>query len=262
MIRRTFMKTLSRFLVILLVALLPSLPLHAQSPETQPCPFPEDYLDNLLNDLTTTGENIGEVDTTDPAALSLAYVEMYQLRHRYENMIPNLPDCALRGHLYFTNILGNWEDILGLALATHANPDATEQYVSEIAVIQDRIEFFTPLLLEVFFPPLPPTPTPAPPTEIPVLSLFYVATQGLNVRAGPGAEFESIGILTGGTQVSVIGLDTKANGEVWYHILYESEIVDNDGTGWVFGPLISPERPEAFPEPLPTERLPTSTPRP
>lgn len=236
--------------MILLTTLVPWGVSYAQSP----CLYPENYLDEIYQDLTTRGQEIGEVDTSDPAALSLFYVETYQLRHRYENMTPDLPDCALRGHNYFTNILGNWEDILGLALATHANPAATEEYIAEIAVLNERIQFFTPLLLNLFFPPATPTPIVLP-TEIPVLSTFYVATEGLSVRNGPGPVFDRIGVVTGGTPVDIVGLDTLENGDVWYHIKFESGLPDSDGTGWIFGALVTAERPAEYPEPLPTTML-------
>jgi hypothetical protein len=234
-------------MLTLLISLMPLSTVRAQ--DDQPCPYPEGYLDAVFDDLTRIGEEIAQVDTTDPAAISLFYVQTYQLRHRYENMTPNLPDCALRGHTYFTNILGNWEDILGLALATHANPAAADQYIAELTVINDRITFFTPYLLEEFFPPLPPTPIAPTPTQPTVLNTFYVATEGLNVRAGAGAEFESLGVLTGGTPVQVVALDTLENGDTWYEIIFPDSPT---GTGWVFGPFVSPERPAQFPQPLPT----------
>jgi uncharacterized protein YgiM (DUF1202 family) len=178
----------------------------------------------------------------------LFYVELYQLRHRYENMTPTMPDCGLRGHTMFLAIVNNWQDTMGLVLATQANPDAMDQYIAEIEVIQERIEFFTPLLLEVFFPPLPPTPIPPDATDVPVLQTFYIATEGLNVRSGPGSDFDAIGVLTGGNPVQVTSLDTLPNGDVWYQIIFAD---GEDGLGWVFGPLISADVPPEFPEPLP-----------
>jgi hypothetical protein len=219
-------------------------------------------LEGVLEDLTETGEKIGQVDTADPSAIGVAFVEMYQLRHRYENLTPNLPDCALRGHTYFMNILSNWEDILGLALATFADPGFAEGYIAEIAVLSERIEFFTPLLLAEFFPPQVPTPLPPTATPPAVLNTFYVATQGLNVRLGPGPEFAAVGVLTGGSEIQVLALDTLPNEDVWYEIVYPPSPT---GRGWVFGALISQERPAEFPAPLPTPTAgpsPTPTPRP
>jgi|GEM_PF-3954103 len=256
-------KLISLWLVLVMIGMVGVLLIIPESstaqdePAITSCPFPEGYLDGALDDLTTVGEEIGQVNTADAGEVSLFYVRVYQLRHRYENEIPNLPDCALRGHVLLTNIFSNWEDILGLALAALANPEAADQYIAEIDVINQRIEFFTPLLIDELFPPVPPTPIPPTATDVPVLSVFYVDTEGLNVRSGPGGEFDSVGILTGGTAVDVVALDTLDNGDIWYQVLFED---GEDGTGWVFGGLLSPTVPEAFPEPLPTEALPTSTP--
>jgi hypothetical protein len=236
------MHRLVLFSLYLSLSLLWASPVLAQ--DSAPCPYPEGYLDDVLKDLTETGENIGQVDTTDPGAIGLAYVGMYQLRHRYENMTPNLPDCALRGHTYFTNLLGNWEDILGLALATHAHPEAAEQYIAEIGVVNERIAYFTPLLLAEFFPPIPPTPLPPTATPLPVLSTFYINTANLNVRIGPGGDFESVGVVPGGLAVDVIGLDTLSDGTVWYEIAFPSSPT---GRGWVFSGFVSEERPSEFP---------------
>lgn len=250
------------FIIMLIVSLLLpiSAPHRAQAQLIPlPCDTPEGYLDNLFDDLGQIGTDIGQVETDDPAALSLFYVELYQLRHRYENLTLTLPDCALRGHSLFIHLLSNWADIVGLALAANANPAAAEQYIAEIETITERIDFFTPILLDLFFPPPPPTLEPATETPVPVLSTFYVNTLGLNVRGGPGSDFPSVGVLTGGTAVQIIGLDTLPNNDVWYQIVFPES---PDGTGWVFGQLLSPEIPEEFPEPIPTSRLPTATPRP
>jgi len=256
MLKRFFISGM--MMVAVLVVLAGSLWMFAPAHAQDPCPLPEGYLETMLIDLEETGQRIGEVDTTDPAEISVFYVQVYQLRHRYENMTMDIPDCGMRAHALFTNILGNWEDILGLALATHANPAAAQDYVNEIAVLTDRIQFFTPFLLNIAFPPVIPTPEPTP-TEVVVLQTFYVSTQGLNVRAGPGAEFEALGVLTGGTPIQVVTLDTLDNGDVWYQILFDDA---PDGVGWVFGTMISSERPAEFPEPISTFELPTSTPRP
>lgn len=230
-------------------------------PTTHPildCPLPEGYREGILDELTAVGETVASVNTADPAEVSLFFVSIYQIRHRYENMTPEIPNCALRGHAVFTNILGNWEDILGLTLAAIANPEAADQYIAEIDVLNDRIQFFAPILLDLFFPPVPPTPVPPSPTEPVILSTFYVNTEGLSVRAGPGPDFERVGLVTGGTAIEVVALDTLDGGDVWYQIIFPDS---ETGLGWVFGGLVSPERPEAFPEPLPTDALPTETPQ-
>jgi len=217
------------------------------------CPLPEGYLEGLFNDLSRIGEEIGQVDTSNPNEVALFYVRVYQTRHRYENDIENLPDCALRGQLYFINILSSWEDILGLTLAASADPEFAEDYIAEISVINERIRYFTPILLDTFFPSATPTPIPPTETPIPILSVFYVATEAVNVRSGAGANFPSIGILTGGTQVSVVALDTLDSGDVWYEILYDSPITDdNNGRGWIFGRFLSAQAPPQFSTPAPT----------
>jgi len=64
-----------------------------------------------------------------------------------------------------------------------------------------------------------PTATPAPPVQAEVI------TYGLNVRAGPGIDYESIGTVVRGNILEVI--DVSANGN-WLQVL-----TPNGGQGWI-----------------------------
>lgn len=77
-------------------------------------------------------------------------------------------------------------------------------------------------------PPPTASPSPAPPTAtatpIPVEGTLETR---VNVRSGPGAGFESLGLLEAGERVQVVARDEDGD---WYQILYPSA---PQGRGWV-----------------------------
>ena len=75
-------------------------------------------------------------------------------------------------------------------------------------------------------PPAPPTATPPPPE----VTAVVIASQGVNVRSGPGTSFQPIGSLPTGAQVQVIGRSGDAG---WIQVRL------GDGReGWVSAPLL------------------------
>lgn len=84
------------------------------------------------------------------------------------------------------------------------------------------------------FPSSTPSPTftLSPPTSTPVPA-YTSAT--LNVRAGPGVSYPSLGLLPANQQVQVLGQDESG---AWYLILYPAA---ESGTGWVAASYIQIE---------------------
>jgi uncharacterized protein YraI len=74
-----------------------------------------------------------------------------------------------------------------------------------------------------------PTPTPLPddipPTQQASSNLYVTAYRRVNVRSGPGTEFEVLGALAAGQTADVIGTSGEAN--EWLEIRF------NGDTGWV-----------------------------
>jgi uncharacterized protein YraI len=92
-----------------------------------------------------------------------------------------------------------------------------------------------------------PTATYLPPTATPVNGK---TTYKINVRAGPGAAYASLGMLETGQEVQIIG---RNEDESWYIILYPA---GPGGRGWIAAQYIS--LPAGVKIPMPTEV--TSTP--
>ncbi len=72
----------------------------------------------------------------------------------------------------------------------------------------------------------PPTATPAPPQ----VTAIVIASQGVNVRSGPGTTFQPIGSLPTGAQVAVIGRSGDAG---WIQVR-----LDDGREGWISAPLL------------------------
>lgn len=104
------------------------------------------------------------------------------------------------------------------------------------------------------------TPTSEPPTETPTptptLAVQGVITSlnNLNVREGPGTEFDAVIRVVPGTEVDIYESDTNTVGEVWYRIGFEDEergMVE----GWVIANWVDDgdaEIPTAGPTPTPS----------
>ncbi len=84
-----------------------------------------------------------------------------------------------------------------------------------------------------FVPTATATPTPAP--AVAVRGAVSSRNASVRLRAGPGLNYESLGIVQGGTPLIVIGVSSDLQ---WYNVVLE------DGTeGWMLGELvIVPER--------------------
>lgn len=110
--------------------------------------------------------------------------------------------------------------------------------------------------------PVPPTPTdtPVPPTPTPEQVVAVVQVEALNVRAGPGAQYDRIGQVQSGQSFEVVG---RVQGGDWIQICCVS-----GRTGWVAadyvrvrGPVQQVALVTNLP-PTPTPRPPTPTPVP
>lgn len=86
----------------------------------------------------------------------------------------------------------------------------------------------TPAFVTATLPPtpLPATPTPLTPTP-PAQPMQGAASTRINVRPGPSAIGEPLGMLESGEVVEVLGQDP---GRAWYQIVYPQS---PDGLGWV-----------------------------
>lgn len=102
--------------------------------------------------------------------------------------------------------------------------------------------------------PAEPTPTPEPPAVAEA-----VINSNMNVRGGPGTNYNILGGANQGERYAVTG---KSNDGTWWQISY------NGQNGWVFGDLVSTQNVESvqvaqnIPAPPPTAVPPTPTPVP
>lgn len=95
----------------------------------------------------------------------------------------------------------------------------------------------------------PPTPTLSPtPTVTPTIQGIVQSLQRVNVRTGPGTEYDFLTSLPPGTGVQIIGADPDGG---WYNVRLE------DGReGWMSaGLLFLPDTPTPFPSPTPSPDL-------
>lgn len=90
--------------------------------------------------------------------------------------------------------------------------------------------------------PVPPTPSDTPtPTDVPPIIGIVASLDRINVRQGPGVNFNAFTALAPGTRVVVLGQNPDGN---WLNIQLEE-----GGEGWVSATLISIQAP---PTPIPT----------
>lgn len=74
-----------------------------------------------------------------------------------------------------------------------------------------------------------PTPTPLPPTPTPGSASLMVSVPALNVRAGPGTQYQILGQLLQNETVEIVGQANSGQGQ-WWQIEFPSA---PDGRGWV-----------------------------
>jgi Bacterial SH3 domain len=105
--------------------------------------------------------------------------------------------------------------------------DAEEEVVSRASVRQPVAP--TPTLVRK--PEPKPTPTPEPVPEV-VADLY--ATAGLNVRTGPGEEYDVVAVLETGDTIGVTGTETDG----WAEVVYD------EAAHWVSAEYLSEDKPE------------------
>lgn len=91
-------------------------------------------------------------------------------------------------------------------------------------------------------PPTPtpeptPQPTPIPPTPVPPTPYLVAGQNGVNVRRGPGTEYDRIGLLEPGTEVPITGRIGP-----WWRVDYAEEV------GYVLEELVTTFNTEAVAE--------------
>jgi len=196
----------------------------------EPCILPAGYLDQVNADLQTYGTAVGMVDDLALPDLTAFYIELYSVRQRYEDQTEVMPLCGTRLHILVIGLLGNLQDLTGLALVSLANPAETATYVYEVSRLSERIAAY-PERIE---------------TELirvqrdPPIAVRYLNTQAANVRTGAGAEKDAIGIIEFGARLEVVSIDLDANDNTWYEFYYG----EGDATGWVLGSLTSRTSPQ------------------
>lgn len=204
-------------LLFVMLLCLPAFPVGAQQPL---CELPSGFLEAVEADFERYGGLVESLDVEDPGALAVAFLELSEVRERYEDAAPDLPDCALRIHVFLTSLFSTMQDTVGLALAVHADPDATTDYIRAINARNTRLERLASILENELQR-----------LERPVLQVRYISVEMVNVRAGPGPEHEVLGRLRQGARLDVITLDLDSSSNVWHEFYFE------DGTGWVLGEL-------------------------
>ncbi len=105
----------------------------------------------------------------------------------------------------------------------------------------------------------PAQPTPAPPAE--GVAQLTVTAAALNVRTGPGTDYDIVGVLVSGQKVEITGRNADAT---WYQIKFAGA---EGGVGWVSATYVTAENVgnvpvvEAPPPPPPPPPTPTPAPQ-
>ncbi|MDX1664327.1 MAG: SH3 domain-containing protein [Candidatus Promineifilaceae bacterium] len=128
-----------------------------------------------------------------------------------------------------------WEDTTPGQYTIHAT-FAQGDSVAELDALTVTVTEPEPEPEPVAEPELTPAPTPEPTPE-PEITVTISATvyTALNLRAGPGTEYDTIEILELGTDVTLIGRDSS--GEWFQAFLTENR----DRVGWLFGTYLTIE---------------------
>lgn len=86
--------------------------------------------------------------------------------------------------------------------------------------------------------PIPPSPTPTiTPTLTPTMSGVIRSTERVNLREGPGTDYDIVLSVQPGTELGILGTQTDSRGREWYKVAY----TDDDGEVqylWVLGALV------------------------
>ncbi len=209
-------------LLLICVSVYTIVPVSAQTP----CELPEGYLEAVSSDLSAYGVELGSLNTADAVELADFYIEFYELRQLYADRTTQLPTCGLRLQALLIGLLADMQDLVGLAMVVQLNPDGADTYLEKLEALNERIAALNTLIQEE-------VARLESNEEILVLATRYVATEALNVRTGPGSQYESLGVLLRGARMEVIALDLDSAGATWYKIYFE------DTTGWVFGSYTS-----------------------
>ncbi len=139
-------------------------------------------------------------------------------------------------------------------LANEPSPVSTEQVALQIPtrtlgpIVSFTPRFTaTPIPSATFTPsatpiptdtPVPPTHTPTDtPTLTPTVEGVIRSTENVNLREGPGINYDIVRSVSPGTDLGILGVQTDARGREWYKVAY----TDDDGEvlhAWVFAALI------------------------
>ena len=136
---------------------------------------------------------------------------------------------------------------------THPSPTSTFTPQSPLTPTPTHVPTWTPT------PSGPPPPNTPPPTQIPTPKpVAMVIADKLNVRSGPGTDYDGIGEVAKGDELEVIGRNRNST---WFRVKLRDE-----QTGWVSGKWISlnvsssgipiapaPPEPTRRPTPIPTK---------
>jgi phosphatidylserine/phosphatidylglycerophosphate/cardiolipin synthase-like enzyme len=130
----------SRFLMLLvLVALLlgglPMIPAEAQ--QAQPCDA-RAYTTQLLRDVATADQAVRAADGTNIRTAASSYLQVSQLRQRYEDN-RTVPPCALVLHTLITQWFAAGQDKVALLMALAGDPNNATAYRQSITTIDQRM---------------------------------------------------------------------------------------------------------------------------
>lgn len=113
------------------------------------------------------------------------------------------------------------------AVAVDATPQATSAASEESAAAEEVPAAANPLPTQTTAPAaLAPTSTAATTVSKPQVS----ASNGLNVRSGPGTDYLIVGSLASGETADIIAKNPEGD---WWQVTLPA-----GGTGWVYGPLV------------------------
>ncbi len=162
----------------------------------------------------------------------------------------------------------NQPGLVGILPATtlqiEAPPEPTATLVPAATPLATSTPFPSPTSTATLFAATA-TPTLSPVTATPGAATYTLTAPGLNVRAGPGGDYETIGLLPQGSQVEIVGQGEAGEG-LWWQIRFDEA---PDGLGWItsadgFGVVTYPESvpwvtPAAGPAAISETPLPTAT---
>lgn len=219
-----------------------------------------------------------QASATDPTGVTR--LELWANGRKYDELASQFPQGSASltatwewlppgtGEFYLEIRAYNQPGLVGILPATTLQVETAPEPTATLEPTATPFVTFTPL----------PSPTPTatlsaatatstlpPVTATPGAALYTLTAPGLNVRAGPGGDYDTIGLLSQGSRVEIVG-QGEVNEGLWWQIRFDEA---PDGLGWItsadgFGIATNTESvpwvtPAARPVVIPATPQPTAT---